>query len=494
MFRLLLTLLLTVSAHSAYAHTVGAHVVELRDDGFQPSVVEIEAGETAIFENRGENSHWPASDIHPTHQIYPTFDPQREIPPGSSWSFTFEKAGTWKMHDHLFPELRGTIVVKGSERPLEEDAAVELWGAKITRISHMLVQTFLRWYYELLPQKLTQKFEELNMMEVAKDEGAVRSWLQMIGPEKAMAELLRDSGGGSTIDCHQQAHTLGRIAYALFGADAFQKGNAACHSGFYHGAMETLLQQEGTEELAPKIAALCGKFSTQFGIFECLHGVGHGVLAYENYDLPKALRTCAELTTDYDRSSCYGGLFMENIVTAQGLGARPTHATTWVSADPHFPCNGIDQNASIQHQCYLMQTSRMLQVTHYDFERVAEECTRAPASLVSVCFRSLGRDIAGYTLRNPPEIGKRCAKVIEAHQDDCITGAVNVIVDFWGGGLTDQATTLCQLLPNNRKRNCYSILAGRLLDIFGNDEERKQACDRFERDYQYLCSPCRGTH
>ena len=49
-------------------------VVEFTDDGFVPKRLEIEVGQQVRFVNVSESSLWPASNIHPTHQIFPEFD------------------------------------------------------------------------------------------------------------------------------------------------------------------------------------------------------------------------------------------------------------------------------------------------------------------------------------------------------------------------------------------------------------------------------------
>jgi len=91
----------------------GKTIVSMTDkNGFFPFSINIKQGETVVFENNGTEDHWPASAIHPTHQIFPEFDPKRPISPGDSWSFTFDKAGIWKFHDHLEPSFFGTINVE----------------------------------------------------------------------------------------------------------------------------------------------------------------------------------------------------------------------------------------------------------------------------------------------------------------------------------------------------------------------------------------------
>jgi hypothetical protein len=104
-----------------------------------------------------------------------------------------------------------------------------------------------------------------KIFDIAKDEEKLNFWLKKAGAKLIMQKLLQDAGGGSQIDCHQEAHLAGRAAYAIFGAKAFEDGNASCHSGFYHGAMETFLHEEGTSNLAEKINRLCSIFDTHFG-------------------------------------------------------------------------------------------------------------------------------------------------------------------------------------------------------------------------------------
>jgi len=81
------------------------------DGQYSPSTITIKKGETITWENDSTVFFWPASAIHPTHQIYPEFDAKKGTAPGGEWSFTFDKAGTWKYHDHLKPSAFGTVMV-----------------------------------------------------------------------------------------------------------------------------------------------------------------------------------------------------------------------------------------------------------------------------------------------------------------------------------------------------------------------------------------------
>jgi plastocyanin len=86
-------------------------VIEMTPDGFSPSEITIDVNSSVIFINKDKESRWPASNVHPTHDIYPEFDPKKPILPGESWAFKPKKAGEWKFHDHLLPHMRGVITV-----------------------------------------------------------------------------------------------------------------------------------------------------------------------------------------------------------------------------------------------------------------------------------------------------------------------------------------------------------------------------------------------
>lgn len=443
-------------------------VIRMTKTGFEPSEIEILQGEVVMFKNDDKKDRWPASDIHPSHGVYPEFDPKRKIVPSGSWRFTFYKAGEWKFHDHLFSQFTGRVIVKGKN----------VSKTQLEKLSLPIANS-----------SSTSILDKMNIMSVSKNEGELTGLIKAYGPRIIMGKLLKDSGGGSVIDCHQEAHLIGRIAYELFGVGAFRDGNASCHSGYYHGAMEQFLAEKGTVDFSKNVASICDIFDTYFGRFECIHGVGHGVLAYENYDLPQAIKTCNFFESDYNKSSCYGGAFMENVVTGQGFGAKGAHATIWLNKDPHFPCNGISQEFSVQFQCYQMQTSWMLTLNKYDFDAVASECLNARNDMISVCFKSLGRDAAGHSLRDPQKISKICEKIQKEkdYYDQCIIGATNVIVDFWGSDMGDYSVGLCKTLPDEGKKPCYDTVYSRLFDVFNLQEERKGVCSKFEQEYQGVC-------
>ena len=88
------------------------HIVELSNDGYSPKDLTIQKGETVKFTTTRDKHFWPASSLHPSHRIYPDFDPQEAIAAEESWSFTFKKVGNWRYHDHISPYFTGEIEVR----------------------------------------------------------------------------------------------------------------------------------------------------------------------------------------------------------------------------------------------------------------------------------------------------------------------------------------------------------------------------------------------
>lgn len=87
-------------------------IVEMTPSGFSPAEARIKAGDTVRFINKDSRRRWPASGVHPTHQICPGFDAIGGVDPNGTYSFKFTEKKECPIHDHLNPTLRGKIIVE----------------------------------------------------------------------------------------------------------------------------------------------------------------------------------------------------------------------------------------------------------------------------------------------------------------------------------------------------------------------------------------------
>lgn len=104
----------TEGADSVSTPTGASHSVVLTPDGYEPNVITVKKGDTIVFSTSDDYGklHWPASNLHPSHGIYPAFDPKKPVEPNADWEFLFDEVGEWRFHDHLAPYHTGTITVE----------------------------------------------------------------------------------------------------------------------------------------------------------------------------------------------------------------------------------------------------------------------------------------------------------------------------------------------------------------------------------------------
>ncbi len=63
--------------------------------------ITLALGDTVTFVNNEDTLHWPASDLHPIHNICPGFDSLHGLVNGEKYSFTFSVLKVCPFHDHL---------------------------------------------------------------------------------------------------------------------------------------------------------------------------------------------------------------------------------------------------------------------------------------------------------------------------------------------------------------------------------------------------------
>lgn len=431
------------------------------DRGFVPLRLEVEAGQPVRFANESDVLIWPASNIHPTHQIYPEFDARTPIEAGNSWTFTFDRPGFWRYHNHLGPERSGLVVVHGE--PVEPPTPLVLTTEGLE-------------FSEPPELSLTQ------YVELYDSDAAMARFLRRYGPAETV-KALREGASRANADCHQRAHDAGRVAYELFGAAAFYLSSHECQAGAYHGATEALFRDRGTVNLREDVSVLCSYATVPFYYLQCLHGVGHGLMAWTSYELHDALSLCEELELPSDHRACYSGVFMENVIG--GLSGLMGHVSEYLSDDPHYPCNSLE--AKYVQMCYFYQSTRMMILYRNDIARVAETCAAAPEEAHHYCFRSLGRDVGGFTVGNPERAIERCGLAESpVNRAYCIKGAVQN--RFWETSGADEALTMCAMSVDQGDRfACYQTIVFRAQELYETNEAYHAFCDRVDESFRAWC-------
>ncbi|HEX2202847.1 MAG TPA: hypothetical protein VHG91_06105 [Longimicrobium sp.] len=384
-------------------------------------------------------------------------------------------------------------------------------------------------------------------------ERALKSVIEPAGVGKAMAALNVMVERDATIrrEAHGLAHSLGIAAYRspeTVGA-TFAECPPTQMSGCYHGVIQGyFLAQRETGVDAAKLNALCEeqRGRSQFLFFQCAHGVGHGLMALNAHHVPRSLAGCDVAKDPFVRESCYGGVFMENIVAvthphhtaeahaevpAQGEGgAHDAHAGHGASqaADPHAghgaaqaadPHAGVDHGAmghaghgqqaaaepwkpldkddplypcnvvapKYQMACYTNQTSAILWMNGGSVAATARACEEAPAGILRrTCFESLGRDITALAAQDHGRSRSFCAIAEGEGEAACIGGVSQNLVNLAADPA--EGMRFCRGVQGEaNQRACYEGVGRMLFGLAPEPARREEICATADPSFVAVC-------
>jgi mono/diheme cytochrome c family protein len=295
------------------------------------------------------------------------------------------------------------------------------------------------------------------------------------GPRAALEEFDRQIAADPEIErnCHRIAHMIGAAALVHFDGGvgkAFAAGSASCWSGYYHGILERAYSGVEEQDVGRVSRELCDDPDvrrTDFIAYQCVHGLGHGLMIYTGYDLPRSLAICDRLATAWDQTSCTGGVFMENISSSYGITSE------WLrDDDPIYSCQTVAERHKLY--CYLMVTSRILPLVDWDWAKTADWCQRSEKAWIATCFQSLGRDASGQTRGDAVRILEICEGG-KSFANECVYGAARDLTSQDSGA--GRASALCAKAKPAYRDYCYFGIGTILGGLYATEPERRTACD-----------------
>jgi hypothetical protein len=295
------------------------------------------------------------------------------------------------------------------------------------------------------------------------------------GPKDALALVEKLYEGGSPA-CHGVVHTIGAATLTRNGGDVartFAEGSSLCWSGYYHGILERSLLDVGSSRpvaLRAVSQTLCDEVierETPWVAYQCLHGLGHGLMISTALDLPASLDTCRRLSTRWKREVCRSGVFMENVWPAFGV-------SPWLRDDePLYPCTAVAREA--RARCYQMATTRILGLVDGDWSETARLCSTVEGSFASWCFRSFGRDASGNSGRDIEETIETCALTRPySGEHDCVYAAAQDVTANYTSG--SRAGRLCERVRHDLLEPCFEGIGSVMAGFRRDPDARAQDC------------------
>ncbi len=284
------------------------------------------------------------------------------------------------------------------------------------------------------------------------------------GVDAAFAELKRayEREGLVRAACHPIVHEIGHAAVERHGDDLpqlYARGDPFCSAGYFHGVTERIVASMGADRFVARADSLCADLGgpARHSIYHrnCAHGIGHGFMLALDGELPAALETCDGLADRWEQRSCYGGVFMQNVMTlSDSKYLRPR--------DPLYPCPELaDRHRAM---CYQKQTGYALYVRDGDAGDVFSLCARVAGGFRAPCHEGLGTSVAVHYLKQVFDDGDRrrltaaaCALgERRAARASCVGGAVRALINYDHDVV--QATRLCEVVSARLRASCRGAI------------------------------------
>ncbi len=448
-------------------------VVTRTTNGFAPQKVLIKKGQAIIFKTDSGKEFWPASDFHPTHGLYPEFDPTRPIPHDGSWRFVFAKAGVWTYHDHLSPDVHGTIIVVG--------APGESTRVCLSKTASTSVQSTC-W------------------------EGDITEALQSKGLKAAFdtfRSFYANDPSFRGLNCHDATHILGAAAYKAYADNhtiVDRLETSYCGYGFYHGFMEAMLLDKGPGQYQ-KVRAYCDSLKTNRMLNNpsgaCYHGIGHaafdsiqgGMWGDDAAMVKEALGVCERAALgEAEQAQCGTGVFNALAIAE----SAKSYKLSFGYPDPMRVCRV--QEKKYQEGCFgevgigVIREDKLDRTASIQFIKSFNDSGAEAAILLGYAGDEVKRSIAAINL---PDLHTLCASFAsQKNQEACMRGGVAGMRE---GGEPGKEYKLmfrfCGLYaPGALRKECYSFSISQARSIAADAADFQKACMRLdEADVRALC-------
>ncbi len=326
---------------------------------------------------------------------------------------------------------------------------------------------------------------------------------------------------------HDYSHVIGINAWRP-GQDlgeAYEQCTELFQSGCYHGVVQVFLTAKGIDSTT--VPELCDGIPSArtnlFLRFQCVHGLGHGMVMLRKAHLPNALAGCDLLPSGWDRDSCYGGAFMEFILAGRGQshGDHAAHVAAELAAadsgatgpppdehaghdmdahaghempadtfairrpgDLNYPCNVLGEK--YQRACYAMQAGIMVESVGLDFAKVAQGCDTAPEKHIPTCYQGIGTYLSGVTVRDAPAAIRECNRGNPEYQPWCFIGVVKNFIDVTAR--PEDGLDFCRRVGHEANRiACYVAVGEQVSVLVSAGPDREAFCNQVPADARESC-------
>ncbi|MCE9549082.1 hypothetical protein K8Q98_01650 [Candidatus Nomurabacteria bacterium] len=324
----------------------------------------------------------------------------------------------------------------------------------------------------------------------------------------------------SDIDLHLLGHGIGDILYKQEGVD----GMTVCDNDFRNACSHSMvigLFNDKGEDALKEVAEACRKAPGGVGAYTmCFHGLGHGILAYEGYDMEKASKICQKTGTpqyNYNEATqCISGTVME--IIGGGFHDREiweVQRKKYLNKNkPLSLCESSFISKEAKYLCYVYLTPYLFEAvganlgkpTAKDFAKAFKFCDLIPKDKSSerdACFGGFGKEfdglVQGRDIRQGSINNLSSTQLKQIYDwcllasnklgiNSCVVHALNSL--YWGGeNERSVSVNFCtQIEDEFFQGSCFNALINAVSYYIQDLNYRKLFCEELPEAYQPECN------
>lgn len=252
--------------------------------------------------------------------------------------------------------------------------------------------------------------------------------------------------------CHALVHSIGHTAYHTyddFGV-AMLYAEPVCNVGYIHGVSQSHFAH--ASDIANEVQQVCAEYDIDSSIgWECVHGVGHGLMLGTDNDVPQSLEYCDLFSRDEERYACYTGLFMENFHTNEMF-----HPTDFLDTEEPFRvCTGLAEQ--YQKACNHYAIHYYIRANENDFQAALDYCGQLDRALRVDCAGGVGDLAIKEHIDQPLHVEKLCMTADTTFmQNSCIANMTALYTNQFG--VRADGLRLCEQLQSGNASVCEHVV------------------------------------
>lgn len=357
-----------------------------------------------------------------------------------------------------------------------------------------------------------------DLKTVEQDFPSIRTFFVDLAKEKGGVyafELLKRAPVPPNTDLHLLGHAVGDELYKQQKFEGMKYCTHDFRNACSHSIVVGALLEKGMA-VFDEVNAVCKLAPGGPGAYTmCFHGFGHGVLAYTDYEMPKAVELCKKVgTPEYNGQEidqCIGGMVMEMYGGINDPATWEAKKDLYLSdTDPLKMCKADYMPESAKVLCYSYITPFIFDAagaingnpTPDIYPKAFSFCDEVKnEEQRKSCYGGLGkefivlsqdRDIRRMEDTPNDKLALSATWCMLASKEEAQTACLLTIVDslFWGGENDPEVSIrFCSLLDQDPavQKNCFAHLFEIARYYQADPLIRNKICEATPAEYQKLC-------